>query len=151
MSQSNEATPEPMPFSAEEWEQTPKVVQEFVLSLVVRVQELESEVVVLRERVNRNSSNSSQPPSSDGPEAPRKPRRRGKSGRKRGGQPGHKGARRKLVPVEQVKESHDVKPEACRHCGQALEGADREPYRHQVTEIPPVVAEVTEYRASFQS
>jgi transposase len=146
MSRSNEATPELMPFSAEEWEQTPKAVQEFVLSLVVRVQELESEVVVLRERVNRNSSNSSQPPSSDGPEAPRKPRQRAKSGRKRGGQPGHKGTRRKLVPVEQVKESHDVKPEACRHCGQALEGADPEPYRHQVTEIPPVVAEVTEYR-----
>ena len=146
MSQSNEAIPELMPFSAEEWEQTPKAVQEFVLSLVVRVQELESEVAVLRERVNRNSGNSSQPPSSDGPEAPRKPRRRAKSGRKRGGQPGHKGTRRKLVPAEQVKESHDVKPEACRRCGQALEGQDPEPYRHQVTEIPPVVAEVTEYR-----
>ena len=90
LSQLNEATPELMPFSAEEWEQTPKAVQEFVLSLVVRVQELESEVVVLRERVNRNSRNSSQPPSSDSPEVPRQPRRRAKSGRKRGGQPGHK-------------------------------------------------------------
>ncbi len=70
MSRSNEAIPELMPFSAEEWEQTPEAVQEFVLSLVVRGQELESEVVVLRERVNRNSGNSSQPPSSDGPEAP---------------------------------------------------------------------------------
>jgi len=151
MTQLNEVTqetpPEQLPFSAEEWEQTPKAVQEFVLSLVVRVQELESEVAVLRERVNRNSRNSSQPPSSDGPEAPRKPpRQRAKSGRKRGGQPGHKGRRRKLVPVEQVKESHDVKPEACRRCGYALEGEDQEPYRHQVTEIPPVVAEVTEYR-----
>ena len=146
MSQPNEAMPEQMLFSAEEWQQTPKAVQEFVLSLVVRVQELETEVAVLRERVNRNSGNSSQPPSSDGPEAPRKPRRRAKSGRKRGGQPGHKGTRRKLVPVEQVKESHDLKPEACRRCGQALEGEDFEPYRHQVTKIPPVVAEVTEYR-----
>ena len=146
MSQPNEAMPEQMLFSAAEWQQTPKAVQEFVLSLVVRVQELETEVAVLRERVNRNSGNSSQPPSSDGPEAPRKPRRRAKSGRKRGGQPGHKGTRRKLVPVEQVKESHDLKPEACRRCGQALEGEGFEPYRHQVTEIPPVVAEVTEYR-----
>lgn len=146
MSQLNEATPELMPFSAEEWEQTPKAVQEFVLSLVVSVQELESEVAVLRERVNRNSRNSSQPPSGDGPEVSRKPRRRAKSGRKRGGQPGHKGTKRKLVPVEQVKESHDVKPEACHRCGHALEGEDPEPHRHQVTEIPPVVAEVTEYR-----
>ena len=146
MSQPNEAMPEQIPFSAEKWQQTPKVVQEFVLSLVVRVQALESEVAVLRERVNRNSGNSSQPPSSDGPEVPRKPRRRAKSGRKRGGQPGHKGTRRKLVPVEQVKESHNIKPEACRRCGHTMAGEDPEPYRHQVTEIPPVVAEVTEYR-----
>lgn len=146
MSQLNEALPEQMPFSAEEWEQTPKAVQEFVRSLLTRMQELESEVADLRERLNRNSRNSSQPPSSDGPEVSRKPRRRVKGRRKRGGQPGHKGTRRKLVPVEQVKASHDLKPEACRHCGQALEGANSEPHRHQVTEIPPVVAEVTEYR-----
>jgi transposase len=146
MSQPNKAMPEQMLFSAEEWQEPPKAVQEFVLSLVVRVQELESEVAVLRERVNRNSGNSSQPPSSDGPEAPRKPGRRAKSGRQRGGQPGHKGTRRKLVPVEQVEESHDVNPQVCRHCGQALEGEDPKPNRHQVTEIPPVVAEVTEYR-----
>jgi transposase len=146
MSQLNEATPEQMPFSAEEWEQTPKAVQEFVLSLVVRVQELESEMADLHERVKRSSRNSSQPPSSDGPEVPQKPRRKAKSGRKRGGQPGHKGTRRKLIPVEQVKESHNIKPEACCRCGHTLAGEDPEPYRHQVTEIPPVVAEVTEYR-----
>jgi len=121
-------------------------VQEFVLSLIVRVQALEAEVAALREQLNRNSRNSSQPPSSDGPEVPPKPRRRAKSRRKRGAQPGHQGVRRKLVPIEQVKEEHDVKSDVCRRCGQALEGEDPEPYRHQVTEIPEVVAEVTEYR-----
>ena len=137
---------EQAPFSDEEWAQTPKAVQEFVLSLIVRVQALEAEVAALREQLNHNSRNSSKPPSSDGPEVPPKPRRRAKSGRKRGAQPGHKGTTRKLAPIEQVKESHDVKPDACCRCGHALVGEDTEPYRHQVTEIPPVVAEVTEYR-----
>ena len=137
---------EQMPFSVKEWAQTPQVVQEFVLSLIARVQALEAEVSALRERLDRNSRNSSRPPSSDGPDVPRKPRQRAKSGRKRGAQPGHKGTTRKLVPIEQVKECHDVKPDKCRHCGQALVGEDLEPYRHQVTGIPPVVAEVIEHR-----
>ena len=45
-----------------------------------------------------------------------------------------------------VTEEHDVKPKQCGQCEQELNGADPEPYRHQVTEIPPAVAEVTEYR-----
>jgi transposase len=151
MAEANEAAQETelqqMPFSAEEWAQTPQAVQEFVLTLVARVQALEAEVADLREQVSRNSHNSSQPPSSDGPQVPPKPHRQAKkSGRKRGGQTGHPGNRRQLVPVEQVKGLHDVKPDTCRQCGHELEGVDPEPYRHQVTEIPPVVAEVIEYR-----
>lgn len=150
MTQSSEATqntiPEQMPFTAEEWAQTPKAVQEFVLTLMARVQALEAELAALREQVNRNSRNSSQPPSSDGPVVPPKPSRQGKSKRKRGGQKGHLGTTRKLVPLEEVKEIHEVKPPACCTCGHELEGEDVEPYRHQVTDIPPVKVEVTEYR-----
>lgn len=136
-----------MPFSAEEWSQTPPAVQEFVLSLLVRVQVLEEEVAALREQLNRNSGNSSQPPSSDGPNnKASKPVHRPKSERQRGGQPGHRGTTRKLVPLEQVKTSYDLKPPVCHQCGEPLTGEDVEPYRHQVTDIPPVVAEVTEYR-----
>jgi transposase len=51
-----------------------------------------------------------------------------------------------LVPIEQVKDSYDIKPDSCRKCGHILEGQGSEPYRHQVTEIPPVIAEVVEYR-----
>jgi transposase len=141
-----EAQPEQTPVSEEEWAQTPPAVQEFVLALIAHVQELETEVSALRERVNRNSRNSSKPPSSDGPDVAPKPRKRAKSKRKRGGQPGHKGTTRKLVPIEQVKDSYAIKPETCRKCGHALEGQDPEPHRHQVTEIPPMVAEVVEYR-----
>lgn len=143
---SQETIPDQIPFSPEEWAQTPPAIQAFVLSLLAQVQALEAEVAALRERVNRNSHNSSRPPSSDGPEAPTKPSTQGQSGRKPGGQPGHPGTNRKLVPIEQVKESHEVKPATCRHCGCALAGEDPAPYRHQVTEIPPVVVEVTEYR-----
>jgi transposase len=149
MDQTNQETPEinseQMPFSAEEWAQTPVAVQEFVLSLIVRLQALETEVADLREQLNRNSRNSSQPPSDDGPDVPPLSRQT-KSERQCGGQPGHKGNIRKLVPLEQVKASHDLKPENCRKCGQKLAGEDTAPYRHQVTEIPPAIAEVTEYR-----
>jgi transposase len=137
---------EQMPFSAEEWAQTPRAVQEFVVSTVARLQVVEAELSTLRERVNKNSSNSSRPPSSDGPGVSPKTRKHAKSGRKRGAQKGHKGTTRKLVPLEQVKESFDVKPEECSRCGHPLSGTDTEPHRHQVTEIPPVVAEATEYR-----
>lgn len=150
MTQPNAVTQETdlaqMPFSAEEWAQTPAAVQEFVLALMARVQALEAEVADLRERVNRNSGNSSTPPSSDGPEVAPKPRQPATSHRQRGGQPGHPGTTRQLVPLAQVKDSYDVKPDVCRGCGQPLAGADPAAHRHQVTDIPPIVAEVTEYR-----
>lgn len=135
-----------LPFSAEEWDQTPPAVQQFVLSLLVRVQTLEAEVAALGEQLNRNSGNSSQPPSSDGPKKVSKPIRRPKSERQRGGQPGHTGTTRKLVPLEQVKASYDLKPSVCRECGEPLSGEDSAPYRHQVSDIPSVVVEVMEYR-----
>jgi transposase len=50
------------------------------------------------------------------------------------------------VPPEQIKQTIPVMPSACRKCGQALLGEDPHPRRHQVAEIPPVEAEVTEYR-----
>jgi transposase len=138
--------PELAKIKDEEWAQTPRSVQELVVSLIIRLEELEAEVAELRERINRNSNNSSKPPSSDGPDKPSKPRKRNQSKRKKGGQPGHQGKRRRLVSPEEVKECHDLKPETCCQCGHALDGEDPQPYRHQVTEIPPVVAEIVEYR-----
>lgn len=133
-----------MPFSAKEWEQTPQAIQSFIVTLLAQVQDLDEKVTILEEQVRRNSRNSSQPPSSDGPEVAKK--RAGKGERKRGGQPGHKGHQRRMVPLEEVKEVHEIVPAACGKCGYGLRGEDPEPYRHQVTEIPPVVAEVAEYR-----
>ena len=71
-----------------------------------------------------------------------------KSRRKAGGQPGHPGHHRELVPVERVDAIVDLAPEACRHCARRLHARHTvgEPRRHQVTELPPIAAHITEYR-----
>ncbi len=63
--------------------------------------DLQARVRELEARLGENSANSSRPPSSDPPQAPVRPKAP-PSGRKRGGQPGHRGAFRALLPVEQV-------------------------------------------------
>ena len=102
----------------------------------------------------QNSVTSSKPPSSDGlaGEQRQRGRKKGKSRRKPGGQPGHRGHWRGLAPVERVNEVVDLLPARCRHCDSRLTGGSRkvstqgEPRRHQVTELPPIEAHITEYR-----
>jgi transposase len=102
---------------------------------------------------HRNSTNSSKPPSSDGLAGrPRVRGRQHKSKRKPGGQRGHLGHHRALVSRQQVNAIEVVLPEQCHHCGtslpQQMEAATAtgEPRRHQVTEIPPIQAHITEYQ-----
>jgi transposase len=137
------------PIPADLWNQVPLAAQAAVLALVQqyeqRLQALQRKVDQLTERLNQNSTNSSRPPSSDLPHVKRRPPKPS-SGRKKGGQPGHARQQRPLVPAEQVKQTIPLMPSACRKCGQALHGEDPHPRRHQVAEIPPVEAEVTEYR-----
>jgi transposase len=137
------------PIPAELWNQIPPAAQAAILALVQqyeqRLQALQRKVDQLTERLNQNSTNSSRPPSSDPPHIKRRPPKPS-SGRQRGGQPGHARQQRPLVPPEQIKQAIPVKPSACGKCGQALSGQDPQPRRHQVAEIPPVRAEVTEYR-----
>ena len=69
----------------------------------------------------QNSTNSSKPASSDGLAGePRQRGRRKKSRRKAGGQPGHRGAHRPLVPITEVDEIRTVLPDQCQHCGHSL-------------------------------
>lgn len=110
---------------------------------------LAERVIELEARLKQNSTNSSRPPSADPPDtpaaAPRPP-----TGRRRGGQPGHPPARREVLPPEAVDRVVRHWPTHCRHCRRALpagpEAAVGEPLRHQVTELPPVRAEVTEHQ-----
>ncbi len=119
--------------------------QKAIALLEQRVEQLEAQLQELKTLVGRNSGNSSCPPSSDPPGAP-PPARPKRTGRKRGGQPGHPKQGKELVPRERVNEIHVVKPEACRRCGGALTGDDPTPHRHQVVEVPKVMATVEEYQ-----
>src|SRR5688572_3310321 len=135
------------------WDQTPPEVQAYIRALEVRLESLESlearvhtlqeQVRTLEEQLKQNSRNSSRPPSSDPPQAqgPKRPR----SGRRRGGQPGHRGQTRTLLPVEEVNQVVLIKPEQCAGCHAPLTGDDPTPFRHQVIEIPPIEPVVTEY------
>lgn len=109
-----------------------------VAALLARVADLE-------EKLRANSSNSSRPPSSDPPGAPRPPRKE-PTGRRPGGQPGHKGATRALLPPEQVDHFNDYRPSHCGRCGTELVGSDADPLRQQFVDVPPVKPKVTESR-----
>src|SRR3954463_12263112 len=113
--------PLPEPF----WKADSPELQAAVLALVQSYEDrlscLENRLSDLEARLKLNSTNSSKPPSSDpigmkrSPPAP-------PSKKKRGGQPGHRKARRSLVPPEKVRETFDCKPPACRRCGRELSG-----------------------------
>ena len=114
-----------------------------------RVVELEASVALLKAMLRSNSSNSSKPPSSDAPwQAPlsSKPR----SGKRPGGQPGHAGMFRERLPVERVTRIVDYTPKVCDYCQASLAGQYGphlpETTWHQVAELPPLLAEITEHR-----
>ncbi len=51
------------------------------------------------------------------------------------------------MPLESVQQVVELVPQRCQQCQQKLKGKDPEPQRHQVVELAPVKAEVTEYRS----
>jgi len=110
-----------------------------------RIADLERQLALRQQ----NSTTTSKPPSSDGLAGRQRARgRRVKSRRKAGGQPGHPGHHRELVPVERVDAIVDLVPDACRHCARRLHARHSigDPRRHQVTELPAIAAHITEYR-----
>jgi transposase len=119
-----------------------------VEQLAARVARQEERIAQLERETKRSSRNSSQPPSADPPGAPP---RRGKdpSGRKQGGQPGHEGKGRPLLPAWAVDEVVEHWPTDCA-CGHVFCVADRvavgEPARRQVEELPVMAVRVTEHQ-----
>jgi transposase len=114
-----------------------------------QIADLERQLALRR----RNSTNSSKPPSSDGLAGEQRARgRKHKSKRKPGGQLGHPGHHRPLVPGAEVSAIDVVLPKQCGHCGRNLPQklsqttTEGEPRRHQVTEVLPVKAHITEYQ-----
>jgi transposase len=130
--------------------------RETAIALLLRVgelveanQRLEARVAELERRLNRSSRNSSLPPSQDPPSAPKRPGGK-RSGRGRGGQPGHEGRHRRLLPPERVDEVVEHWPRRCRSCAHVFDELElvdaAEPWRHQVAELPPIAVRVTEHR-----
>jgi len=66
--------------------------------------------------------------------------------RKRGVQKGHKGGCRALLDASQIDHIFDCKPVEVCDCGAAVQVLPDEPVRHQVFDVPPVKAQVDEYR-----
>src|SRR5262245_44386727 len=135
----------------EAWAWTPPEAQAYIRALEARVETLTSmvhalqaQVGTLQDQLHQTSRNSSRPPSSDPPQHQRPHRPRGQ--RRRGGQPGHPGSTRTLLPVEAVDEVVVIKPTQCTHCQAPLAGDDPKPWRHRVIEIPPIEPVVTEYQ-----
>jgi transposase len=128
----------PPGISQADWAATPVAVRVLVQALLRRLVEVEA-------RLNQTSRNSSKPPSSDPPSATPRPAK-APTGRTSGGQPGHIGHGRTLKPETEVDHLIEVRPESCGQCGTLLLGADPEPERHQVTELPRITPIVTEYR-----
>jgi transposase len=142
-------TPQPA-LPQEIWDQTPATARERLLRQAAELVQRRAEIAQVRatveelgRRLGRTSRNSSQPPSADPPHARGQRTRRKPSGRQPGGQPGHEGQTRAVVPVNEVDVVIPLKPVRCARCQQLLLGEDPQPQRHQVTEIPPMRPMVT--------
>lgn len=132
-----------------------KACVKVLLALANQVERLEGRVERLEEGIRelrRDSDNSSVPPSVDLRSGKRQ-RKRKRSDRMPGGQPGHPGSGRGLLPIERVDEVIEHLPECCRRCGGSLaERPARGPIgRHQVAELPQTAVRVTEHRLCRRS
>jgi transposase len=119
-----------------------------IAALEGQVAVLAKQVAELLEKLGRNSRNSHLPPSSDPPGSHAGKGK--KSGRKRGGQPGHGGVTRKLVPLEEVDEVKNLFPKECQNCWLVLpEVLDPDATRYQQTELLlPAKRHVREWRCN---
>jgi transposase len=94
------------------------------------------------------SMNSSLPPSAN-PIGARPPVVKKPTGRRPGGQLGHAGKGRTLLPEDQVDQVVDHRPVACGHCHAAIDpqSAGEVAGRHQVAELPPRAVVISEHRS----
>ena len=123
-------------------------MDEQIARLEKRVALQDERIAQLERRLGRSSRNSSSPPSQD-PSGTSPRRGKDSSGRKPGGQPGHEGKGRPLLPAWAVEEVVEHWPDRCA-CGHVFCDADRvavgEPARHQVEELPVMAVRVIEHQ-----
>jgi transposase len=123
---------------------------------------LEERVRVVEQKTGASSRISSSPPSADAPKtrqqrraearekAKELARKAGKEKREAGGQPGHPGSGRGLLPEDRMKEIVHHYPDDCSGCGREFTDAEKVPRhgpgRHQVAELPPTAVVYYEHR-----
>src|SRR2546430_9788338 len=99
------------------------VLRQQITWLQAEVTRLQAQVKTLQAQLRQTSANSHKPPSSDLPKQARV-KMRELSTRKRGGQRGHRGSTRALLPVEEADELHVCQPTHCVGCGSPLTRSD---------------------------
>jgi transposase len=134
---------------------------EFLIGLATGQRRLEERLRGLEAKASASSRNSSQPPSADAPKTRQQRRAEArekakellkKDGTKRkpGGQPGHPGAGRELLPEDRMAEIVNHYPGECGRCGREFTDEEKvprhRPGRHQVAELPPTAVVYTEHR-----
>lgn len=134
---------------------------EFLMRLAVGQARLEERLGVLEQKTSASSRTSSRPPSTDAPKTRQQRRaearekakelaREAGKQRKAGGQPGHPGAGRALLPEDRMDEIVDHYPDQCSGCGRGFSEQEKipryRPGRHQVAELPPTTVLYTEHR-----
>lgn len=132
-----------------------EVVVEVLLRMDRQIQQLTAQVArqgeriaVLEAKLAANSRNSSRPPSTDRPSKTPK-RSKGPSGRKAGGQSGHEGSGRELLPTAAADEVIEHWPLSC-DCGHVFTEGERvavgQPVRAQVEELPQIAVRLIEHQ-----
>jgi transposase len=115
-----------------------------LVKLLERVDGLLARIDELEARLKQGSGNSSKPPSSDMGRKRKPPVE--PSGRKRGGQPGHEGKTRDLVPESEVDAVVDRDPEQCERCAEPLIDAPRlDACIRQICETPEFKAFIQQF------
>ncbi len=126
-----------------------KTIIDALLSIINEQQKIieaqKKEIEELKEKLNTNSGNSSQPPSTHY----FKPNKKKKKGnRNRGGQPGHPGVTRCLLPENEVDYIEKHQPPSECECGGEVK-TNAEYSRHQIHDIPPITTVVTEHQLFY--
>ena len=113
-----------------------------------RCRELEARILVLGTLL-RDLQDRLKPPPPKRPLEPQPPApAKVPTGKKRGAQPGHPPHLKSFLPSERVKAVVDYAPDCCVSCDKSLSAIanNLDPKRHQVAELPAILAEVTEHR-----
>jgi transposase len=129
--------------------------------LTASSERLEERMRRLEEQARQDSRTSSKPPSQDSPKTRQQRRSEARAKakellsreggkRKAGGQEGHAGAGRELVPEDHVDEIVEHYPQACGGCGRGFSEEEQQAGgrfgRHQVCELPPISVMLVEHR-----